>query len=501
MPLINQSAQDHFWQQHYGPHFAPLLDSDNPPPEQAASVAQTKRLLEFFIADSEFRKALVDSPSEATRSRGLAADAQEVRLLWDLPYATLQTSLRIPTPPSVQLYRSFIQEKIAHRERLRARDCAPSQTPHRKWRERQINRCWTQLGEGRTRAIIHAPFAVELSKGCSVGCWFCGVSAEKKKEDFLYNEANTKLWQDSLRALGEIFGPAAAQGFCYWATDPLDNPDYERFCLDFARILGRFPQTTTAQAQKHIPRVRELLKVSREHGCTINRFSVLSIGAFRKLVEAFTAEELLFTELVTQNFEATMMQSNSGRARGSEKLAKKAEALQLQHSDEEPGTIACVSGFLLNMVDRKVKLVAPCPSSDEWPEGFWVFEEATFSSGAELGAVCQAMINRHMPTSLRHNDPVAFRPDFKFSATEEGFTLTSYYAKSTLGKMEAGQELGLLIAANQYGAGEIALSLERSHGIAPEQTYLELNSLFQQGYLHEEPRFFAQKREIREQAV
>jgi hypothetical protein len=106
-----------------------------------------------------------------------------------------------------------------------------------------------------------------------------------------------------------------------------------------------------------------------------------------------------------------------------------------------------------------------------------------------------------MPTSLRHNDPVAFRPDFKFSATEEGFTLTSYYAKSTLGKMEAGQELGLLIAANQYGAGEIALSLERSHGIAPEQTYLELNSLFQQGYLHEEPRFFAQKREIREEAV
>jgi radical SAM family RiPP maturation amino acid epimerase len=495
MSNIDHATRDTVWEKHYSPWFAPLLSATAPAPDHAACVAQTKRLVECFVADSAFRKALAESPKEAALSRGLTADPEELRHLWDNKFAMEHSAKAAPV--SVQRYRSFIHEKLAHRERLRGKECAAAQMPLRQWRERQINRCWTQLGEARTRAIVHAPFAVELSKGCSVGCWFCGVSSEKKKEDFRYEGGNISFWQDSLKALGQIFGSAAQHGFCYWATDPLDNPDYERFCLDFAHILGRFPQTTTAQAQKHIPRVRELLKISREHGCAINRFSVLSIGAFRKLMEAFTPEELLFTELVTQNFEANMMLSNSGRARGSEKLEQKAAALNLAHSEEEPGTIACVSGFLINMIDQRVKLVTPCPSSDGWPSGYWVFEEAGFASGEELGVLCQAMIDRHMPTSLRHNDPMAFRPDFAFASTPDGFSLTSYYTKSTFSGLEGESELGRLIAANRYGAGEIALSLEQTHGIAPEQTFMELNNLFQQGHLHEDPIFFAQKREVR----
>jgi len=35
---------------------------------------------------------------------------------------------------------------------------------------------------------------------------------------------------------------AAGRGFCYWGTDPMDNPDYEKFCLDFHEVLGIFPK-------------------------------------------------------------------------------------------------------------------------------------------------------------------------------------------------------------------------------------------------------------------
>src|SRR5205814_8046857 len=109
---------------------------------------------------------------------------------------------------------------------------------------------------------------------------FCGVSAGRKGADFLYTPDNARLWRDVLAVLRRVVGPAAATGFCYWATDPLDNPDYERFALDVAEICGRFPQTTTAQPLKDPERTRALLALSVAHGCTINRFSILTLRAF-----------------------------------------------------------------------------------------------------------------------------------------------------------------------------------------------------------------------------
>jgi len=322
-----------------------------------------------------------------------------------------------------------------------------------------------------------------------VGCWFCGVSAEEKKTDFLYTEENRRLWIAVLEALRERVGPAAGHGFMYWATDPLDNPDYEKFCVDFARICGRFPQTTTAQPQKHIDRVRALLKLSAEHGCSINRFSVLSIGTFRKIMAAFTPEELLHTELVLQNREGNTMQSNSGRARGSRQLDKRADEQAMESGwRETPGTIACISGYLINMVRRTVKLITPCPSSDTWPNGYWVVDSATFGDAAEFAAVLDRMMERHMRTALRAGDRVRLRPDLKLVKANGEIHLESFGAMTRITGIARIEPMVESVLEGTLTAGEIAVDMEERFGWPAERAMTALNWLFDEGLLDEEPR-------------
>jgi radical SAM family RiPP maturation amino acid epimerase len=469
--------------------FRPLLD-----PRKAATVpwmtdvARTKRFLEWWSADAEFRRTIEQDPGAAARA-GLGVDAEELRFVWDGPFHL--EMLRRPDwvmPRSVQRYRLWCAEKIRYRDRMRCELCAPEDPRQRAWRQRQVNRTLGQLGVSAWQNIIHAPFAIELSEGCSVGCWFCGVSAERKKTDFLYTEENGRLWRDTLTVLRNRFGAAAAYGFMYWATDPLDNPDYEKFGVDFAQICGRFPQTTTAQPQKHVERVRRLLKLSAEYGCEINRFSVLSLSIFKKIMEAFTAEELLHCELVQQNREASSLQSNSGRARGAGELRKRAESRGIDTEwAEAPGTISCVSGFLLNMVQRSVRLVTPCPSSDTWPDGHWVIEQGHFRDAEDLAVLLDTMVERHMSISLRARDRVRLRPDTKLSVSLDEICIESYGIVTTIKGQSHLVPLLKALASGNLTAGEIVVDMENRYGFPAEQVMVGLNSLFDQGILDEEP--------------
>ncbi|HTQ75381.1 MAG TPA: radical SAM family RiPP maturation amino acid epimerase [Burkholderiales bacterium] len=451
-------------------------------------VARTKRFLEWWSADREFRQA-VNLDARAADRLALGVDAEELRFVWDEEfYAGIRDRKGWVAPKSVQQYRAWIGEKFRYRERVRRQESVPQDPRHAAWRRRQVNRTLGQLGINAHENIIHAPFAIELSEGCSVGCWFCGVSAEEKKTDFLYTEENRQLWTGILEALRQRVGPSAAHGFMYWATDPLDNPDYEKFGLDFARICGRFPQTTTAQPQKHIERVRALLKMSAEHGCTINRFSVLSIGTFRKIMAAFTAEELLHTELVLQNREGNTIQSNSGRARGSRELDKRAGEKEMESEWRgAPGTIACISGYLVNMVQRTVRLITPCPSTDAWPNGYWVVDSARFRDAADFAAVLDGMMERHMPTALRASDRVRLRPDLKLVRDGDQIHLKSYGLVTKIigpGRIEP---MVQHVVDGTMTAGEIAIDMEDRFGLPAEEAMASLNWLFDEGLLDEEP--------------
>jgi hypothetical protein len=140
---------------------------------------------------------------------------------------------------------------------------------------------------------------------------------------------------------------------------------------------------------------------------------VLTLKQFDRVMEAFTAEELLHCEIVAQNAEASHIQGNAGRARGAPRLKRSAEEHGLTDDgwQQVPGTIACVSGWLLNMVERRVRLITPCPSSDRWPDGYWVLDDRRFRDGEEFADLLEAMTERHMRATLRAGDPARFRPD------------------------------------------------------------------------------------------
>lgn len=476
----------------------PVLDSQQLPvdPDYRSDIAHTKRFLELWTADAQFRTECAADPVAAVQARGLQADPERIRRLWDGEYAREAEARGEPLNLSVLRYRAFTLEKLLFRDRLREQDCAPRQPRWRLWRERQINRVFSELGEPHGRAIVHAPFAIELTKGCSVGCWFCGLDAGKKEADFLYTAENASLWRDTLHVLQDLMGPNAWTGFLYWATDPLDNPDYERFCFDYADILGCCPQTTTAQPQQHIERLRPFLRESADRGCRINRFSILSLGMMRKVHAAFSAEELLCTELITQNAESNSMLSKAGRSKDSVHLQRKAKRLGLDLDQMQLGTISCVSGFLINMVERTAQLVAPCRSSSRWPMGYWVYEEGPFTTADDLADLLQGMIDRHLPDALTHRDPIAFRPDLSFEETADSIVLTSPFMKTTLHPREGMQPVGRLVAHGDLTAGELAFAAEATDGIPLGDTFQLLDILFQNGLLDEDPAFFHAKRDL-----
>ena len=136
----------------------------------------------------------------------------------------------------------------------------------------------------------------------------------------------------------------------------------------------------------------------------VDRFSVIALNSLNRIHEGFTPEELLRVECVPQNKESAeagrYLKSNAGRAR---KFARK-RAGELV-SEEQSSTIACVSGFLFNMVERTVKLISPCNASERWPLGYWVIAQGTFGTAAELRDLMRSMIDETIRDSLGVLDP------------------------------------------------------------------------------------------------
>ena len=463
-------------------------DSNPPPADYVQQIGEIKRFLEKFTGDDVFREEFLQNQQEAVENYNIKIDPEELRLLWDFDAATNHDPEVDPIPLAVHRYRSFIREKKHHRAQSQKVLCASNDPRFKTWRDRQVQRCNSQLGKKNGEAIVHAPVTLELSKGCSVGCWFCGVSAPTLSDIFFHTPENAQLWEETLTVLNEVIGPAARHGFCYWASDPLDNPDYEKFLVDFHRVLGRFPQTTTAQPMKDPQRTRDLIKLAEQKGGFIDRFSLISLKLLREVHEEFTPEELTYVELITQNKEAYKGGKHvSGRAR--DYYRKKAEKKGEEYPDDAvSGTIACVSGFLFNMVDRSVKLISPCNASDRWPLGYYVFQEGNFHDGESLHALLMDMISSHMTTTVRHTDQIAFRRDLKYEDTEDGFRLKSAFIYHNFhNPPPVTKAMVEMILLGNKTAGDIAVSLGKLYDNSYEATFFNLNTFLQAGMLDEEP--------------
>lgn len=465
-------------------------------PRTTEPVAHVKRLLELVQANPAYRRAFEDDPVPTAAQSELALDEEEVtRFAHYLrrPAAERQSE---QLGPAARAYLGHLADEAEKRAAVREQ-AAPTQPLFRAWRARQIRRTYSEQGSQVGNCLLYLPAAIELSKGCSVGCWFCGVSAPKLSQLFPATPENDTTFRACLDALVSLCGaPSASTSLTYWATDPLDNPDFERYAERFHALTGAFPNFTTALALRDVDRTRRLLATSREAG-GICRFSVLSIAMLRRLHRTFDAEEMAHVECVLVNKESNLIKANAGRFR--EKAQQKPELLEQErdkaqdagsHDPYATGSIACVAGFLFNLVERSVRLISPCRADDEWPLGYREHAFAHFEHDGDIGDVLAAMITRHMPADVPEETPLAFRPDLAYDEIQNGFSLTTPFRRVRLespAQADTIKAMGTLLRERSHDATAIRHQLRRAHDAAPAQVDDLLRRLFHHGSLDDNP--------------
>jgi radical SAM family RiPP maturation amino acid epimerase len=389
-----------------------LLGDGEKDSEQQHRVAHVFLFLERFQLDSGFRELFLENPSKALVEAGLDLSEEDaVQCLKISPYSIYQEGSQISQ--SVCEYNSYLGEKLQRVADMRDSFAVACNPALERFRKRQINRCWHQMGSSNS-GRVHVPVIFELSDGCSVGCPFCGVASEKLKSVFRDTPENKRLFLDVLNICGDIIGEATGEATLYYACEPLDNPDYEIFADMFFQRFGKYPQITTAAAMRNPDRVRDIL---RKNMClkspTIHRFSILTSDIYREIINYFTPEELLYVELLGKYSEAkSTVILNSGRA------------FKNKSSDDEyADSICCVSGFVVNMARQTLRLLTACPTDNRHPCGEIVYEETGFSDADDFSEKLMSMIRRYMPLSMPMNVPFGIYHNLKIQCDKESVSL------------------------------------------------------------------------------
>ena len=328
---------------------------------------ETKRFLELFTADPKFRKEVVDKPNQSITAYGITVTPSDIKELWEDAEQSLFES---KSSISINYSNWCTQRRLnAHHWLDKLQRGTP--TSFKNWRTRQSNRYAAQAADGFARRKRLLPFAIELSEGCSIGCRYCGLSAPPLKSVARYkNNSNEKVFKTIISSLKNYIGEAGACGFLYWATDPFDNPDYEIYLQTFKEYFGIPPQTTTAAWQKNLNRTRKFIELRQTMKGTWDRFSINSLEELRIVLDEFSPFDLKDIDLVLQNPESLKIKSCAGRAKN---LA----------SNTQLGSIACVSGFLINLSQRNIKLISPCVDFERWPQGYAIFAETNFDDSSQ----------------------------------------------------------------------------------------------------------------------
>jgi hypothetical protein len=154
---------------------------------------------------------------------------------------------------------------------------------------------------------------------------------------------------------------------------------------------------------------------------------------------------------------------------------------------DNASTIACVSGFLINLVTRTVRLITPCNADERWPHGYWTLAQATFSSAEDLSTILQQMIREQMAVELDLERIVKFRRDLRLQGNDDGtHSLTSRWITHRYNPLTELPILGEMIDRGESTATDIAFELER-RSIPQPVTLFALQVMFREGLLREEP--------------
>ena len=258
--------------------------------------------------------------------------------------------------------------------------------------------------------IYYFPMAFELSQGCRVGCPFCGLMAERFQGNAAMDE---ELWLDMICSARDYLGDIAGESPGYFATEPLDHPDYERFLALMQDVTGRVPQTTTAVADREPQRLRSLIAFLGEklRDQARLRLSIRTRAQFYRISKLFSPQELEHVELLPNNPESFMAASDSGRNRSLDGRAK------IRYS------ICCVSGLKVNLCSRTMTFLEPVLPDVKWPCGYRVLEERHFGDAEAFRGNMRELYERHAVWHLSGHMRVQLHPDVKVLKMEDSIVL------------------------------------------------------------------------------
>lgn len=421
-------------------------------PEELRDIAHVKRYLELISMDPDFRRSLKEDSGDGSgtfNAWGIDLDPADLGIVRGNNGEGPLKAESGPDFPLQVLWGRWIRDLREFRTKVREDGYSDVADPRfNAWRRRQVERVTGELGYERADSIVHTILCFELSKGCSVGCWFCAFEAQSLQGVFQRVPDNTRLWRDMLHVAVDLFGTAAQTGFCYGATEPHDNPHYLDFIEDVREIVGVLPQTTSAVPAKDLRWTRRLIEMQRKPPSKPSRFSILRLSDLRKLHETFTPEELLRFELLPQNRDSISSKTRAGKTL--EKADDPTNRRRGLRVTKNAGTIACVSGFQVNMVDRSIELVSPCSASAERPLGYRVFTRDTFETAQDFGDFIEQAIANHMPLFPPDDRPIAFRGDLKAGPLEDGFVLHSPHRTHSCNGGPHIRYLGWLISQGKH---------------------------------------------------
>ena len=417
---------------------------------QRRELALLKRLVDLLAGDPAFREAVKEG---APAARAMALDLGCGDVPEDLPDLCRRLAgldeAGAATDRRIDLWRRFGAARTALRQLTVDRAGGPTSPPFDRWRSRQRARLRSEIGCA-SDVIPHSLFAFELSRGCSVGCSFCGIDAAKFGGAASYDEWHLE-WLGMLRGLADRFGDALGSGFLYWGTDPLDNPDYVEFAQAFHSVCGLEPQITTAIPLRNQALTCRILDRAAQATLVPHRFSILSLNVLRRVLRTFTAEQTLHVELIMQHREAGALKANAGRA-----YYGKPNPVYLANDEGPetlvPTTIACVTGFLVNIAERRVRMISPTAASAAWPNGYIVFDDRTYSDCASFLLTIDEMVRDQVSAGIEPGSRLRFRRDLSISRTNGGFELSS---PAMVHSFRAYGELAALLQSGERSVGEL----------------------------------------------
>ena len=474
-------------------------------PEEMNSIVQLKRFFEWAQGDPEFRASAENgnfSPEQKERLKkiGVTFELEEIALLWNAPHLfgealngwfdstgklSAEAEEALAGYPLLRLWFHYsLTKRDNHRRQIGKFTFRVPRNPlFDRWRLRRIASIRSELGFF-GYYIDHPILTFELGNGCSVGCWFCALASKKLTQNLDYTEYRD-FFRDVAQQCVEIFGKnQAGMTLLYYGTEPHDNPHYIEYVKDYAEITGHITCTSTAVPTDPVW-VRRLIELYRAKPLPWPRFSVLSRSMLFKIHDLYTPDELRDIELLMQLKESCRKKVTAGRILEEQAGLREREDGHYMDDIVAQGSVACVTGFLINMVNRTIQLVSPCYTSNLWPQGLRVFDEDNFEDAEDFGIVVRRMIERNMPDAPPLACTARFRDDLVYRKTEEGFDLVSPNQVHHFEGREVYAPVGARIAEATLTFDRLYDVLCDEHGINPMTALATVKGLFDNGFLDE----------------